>query len=99
MVNKRSLGLLFTLEGQDKNMKNTHKIYPSFMNPEITLTTYGDKRLMSNNTSECWHEQEDIGPTFLVIRLSATDEQLQKLSTRFHMDLTNLKSFRDIVAI
>jgi len=44
--------------------------------------------------SPCRYEQAWNGPTFVVIRPAATDEQLSKVAARFHFDMGTLKDFR-----
>lgn len=78
---------------------NTEHKYKSFQNPQVILSLFNDKRLASVKTSACWFEQNDQGPTFIVIRPNATDDQLIKLSKRFSMEIEDMKSFRDTEAI
>ncbi|CAG4903311.1 hypothetical protein [Paraburkholderia saeva] len=68
--------------------------YDSFCNPEVIVTTYGDKRLACLIDWPCRFEQACDGPTFVVIRPEATDEQLGKLVDRFGLDMDYLKAFR-----
>ena len=70
------------------------KHFQSFKNPQIILASFNDKRLATISNSSCWYEQDDHGPTYLVIRRNATDEQLIKLSKRFHLNIDTLKLFR-----
>ncbi|RKP50722.1 hypothetical protein [Trinickia fusca] len=65
-----------------------------FSNPEVIVTTYGDKRLGCLVDWPCRFEQAWDGPTFVVIRPAATDEQLQKVSDRFGIDIEELRTFR-----
>lgn len=71
----------------------------SFSNPEVIITTYDDKRLIALNESSCRSEQEDCGPTYVVIRPNATDDQLNKISSRFNLAIDNLKFFRSNLAL
>lgn len=61
-------------------MREHTAIYGDFENPEVIVTTYGDKRLGCLVDWPCRFEQAWDGPTFVVIRPTATDEQLQKIN-------------------
>jgi hypothetical protein len=68
--------------------------YGAFENPEVILTTFGDRRLWCLRDDACWCEQACDGPTYLVVRPSATDEQLAKAAARYPFTVDELKAFR-----
>lgn len=70
----------------------------AFCNPEVIVTTYGDKRLAAFNGSACIADQEERGPTYLAIRSNATDDQLNWAANRFDLPINDLKAFRDNLA-
>lgn len=72
--------------------------YQAFRNPEVIVTTYGDERLLGFSESPCRYEQDEYGPTFVVIRPAATDEKLDKIASRFHLPIDDLKVFRSNIA-
>jgi hypothetical protein len=73
-------------------------IYRDFENPDVIVTTYGDKRIGCLSDEPCRAEQAWNGPTYLVIRPTATDEQLGKAAQRYGLDMDYLKAFRANVA-
>lgn len=66
----------------------------AFSNPEVILTTYGDKRLGCLRDDACWCEQAHDGPTYLVVRATASDGQLAKAAERYPFSVDELKTFR-----
>lgn len=71
-----------------------HPVYDDFCNPEVILTSYDDQRLGMVSDDPCWSEKAWNGPTYVVIRPTATDEQLSKVAARFHFEMDALKDFR-----
>ena len=86
------------LKYHSNSVRNENQItteFKSFSNPEVIVMTYDDKRLACIRESPCRYEQQDeYGPTFVVIRPGATDEQLDKISNRFHLPINELIAFR-----
>jgi len=68
--------------------------YGSFSNREVIVTTYGDPRLVCLDDAACWAGQAADGPTFIVIRPAANDDQLAKVVERYRLNMDDLKAFR-----
>lgn len=75
-----------------------HPLYDSFENPEVIVTTYGDRRVGCLSEEACRAEQAWNGPTYVVIRPTATDEQLANAAHRYGLNIDDLKTFRATMA-